>query len=75
MNKYFFYILAVAFVFAAAFTSCKKDEKPKSVSVGAQSGALTESVAGTVTFPVTTANIGNGSYAAHVANLPAGVTV
>ncbi|MCL2067417.1 MAG: Ig-like domain-containing protein, partial [Treponema sp.] len=48
---------------------------PKTVSVGMQSGTLSAGVAGTVTFPVTTANIANGSYTATVANLPEGVTV
>ena len=47
----------------------------KTVSVGMQSGTLTAGMAGTVTFPVTTVNIANGSYTVTVANLPEGVTV
>jgi len=47
----------------------------KTVSVGAQVGTLEAGEAGTVTFPVTTAHIASGEYAATVANLPAGVTV
>ena len=47
----------------------------KSVSVGTQSGTLTEGKAGTVTFPVTTANIADGDYDVTVANLPSGVEV
>jgi len=45
------------------------------VSVGRQVGTLTAGRAGTVTFPVTTTNIPNGTFTATVANLPAGVTV
>ena len=46
------------------------------VSVGEQVGALTAGVAGTVSFPVMTSNIANGTYyPATVANLPTGVTV
>jgi len=47
----------------------------KTVAVDAQNGTLTAGVAGTVTFPVTTSNIANGTYAATVANRPSGVTV
>ena len=47
----------------------------KTVSVGAQSGFMTEGIAGTVNFPVTTANISDGSYTVTVANLPTGVSV
>jgi hypothetical protein len=47
----------------------------KTVSVGEQAGTLTAGTAGTVTYAVTTANIADGSYAAAVENLPAGVTV
>jgi hypothetical protein len=45
------------------------------VAVGTQVGTMTAGVTGTVTFPVTTANIANGDYTVSVANLPAGVTV
>jgi len=37
--------------------------KTKSVSVGAQNGTLTSGTAGSVTFPITTANIANGQAA------------
>ena len=47
----------------------------KTVSVGAQVGTLTAGTEGTVTFPVSTANIANGSYTVTVANLPMGVGV
>ena len=47
----------------------------KTVSVGAQAGTMTATVAGTVTFPVTTTNIADGAYTVTVANLPTGVTV
>ena len=52
-----------------------KADGVKVASVGAQSGMLTAGVAGTVTFPVTTANIANGSYTATVANRPAGADI
>jgi len=46
------------------------------VTVGAQSGTLTQATAGTtITFPVTTTGIAAGSYPVTPANLPAGVTV
>ena len=45
------------------------------VVVGSQIGPMIEGVAGTVTFPVTTTNIANGTYTVSVANLPTGVTV
>ena len=48
---------------------------PPTVTVGAQVGTLTAGTAGTVTFPITTANIADGSYAAIVTNLPTGVAV
>jgi len=47
----------------------------KTVAVGAQSGTLTAGKAGIVTFPVTTANIANGSYTPSADNLPGGVTI
>ena len=47
----------------------------KTVSVGAQNGKLTAKTVGTVTFPITTASIANGSYSVTVANLPTGVSV
>ena len=47
----------------------------KTVSVGGQNGTLSAGNAGTATFPVTTANIANGSYGATVVNLPTGVNV
>jgi len=47
-----------------------------SVSVGTQNGKLIAGMTGsTVTFPVTTIEIANGTYTATVANLPTGVTV
>ena len=57
------------------FTLTISPPAPKTVSVGAQSGTLTAGVAGSVTFPVTTANITNGSYTATVTNRPTGVSV
>jgi len=61
---------------SAAFTlTITAAAEAKTVSVGAQVGTLTTGVAETVTFPVTTTNIANGSYPATVANRPAGVTV
>ena len=47
----------------------------KTVTVGIQNGILIEGIQGSVSFPVTTANISNGTYTPTVANLPAGVTV
>jgi len=82
--KQLFLYLSIAFItFTFGLQGCKdsgNEPEPtptatKSVSVGAQSGALTEKQAGTVNYPVTTSNIANGSYSATVANLPAGVTV
>ena len=46
----------------------------KTVSVGQQIGTLTAGANGSVTFPVTTANIADGDYPATVMNLPDGVT-
>ena len=89
MKQVFFY-LSIAFIaLTLGLQGCSKDSgndptpdpKPdptpvtKSVSVGAQSGTLTEKQAGTVTYAVTTTNISNGSYAATVANLPGGMSV
>jgi len=86
MNKQFFY-LSIAFIaLTLALQGCEKDSKndpkpdptptvTKSVSVGAQSGTLTEKQAGTVTYTVTASNINNGSYSATVANLPGGMSV
>jgi len=48
---------------------------PRSVSVGAQAGTLIAGTEGSVTFPVTTAGVANGTYTATVATLPEGVTV
>jgi len=45
------------------------------VAVGAQVGTMTAGLAGTVTFPVTTANIPNSTYTVTVANLPSGVSI
>ena len=47
----------------------------KTVSIGAQTGALTAGTAGSTEYTVTTVNIADGSYTASAANLPAGVTV
>jgi hypothetical protein len=47
----------------------------KAVAVGAQSGTLTAGTPGTVTFPVTTENIDNGSHDATLAPHVAGVSV
>ena len=47
----------------------------KTVSVGSQNGTATAGTAGSLTYPVTTANIAGGTYAVSVADLPAGVTV
>ena len=67
--------LAIDGATSEAFTLTVSDAATKSVSVGAQSGTMTAGTGGTVTFPVTTANIADGEYTATVANLPAGVTV
>jgi len=47
----------------------------KTVSVGTQVGILAEKTAGTVTYPVTTANIADGIYYVSVENRPTGVSV
>jgi hypothetical protein len=47
----------------------------KTVSVGAQSGALTAGTAGSATFAVSTANIANGSYPVTIVGAPSGATV
>ena len=48
----------------------------KTVSVGAQVGTLTAGTAGTVTFPVTTSNLQNGSYGGiMVDNFPFGMRI
>ena len=47
----------------------------KTVFVGTQSGTLTAGTAGSVTFPITTTNIVDGSYIVSVDNLPIGVSV
>ena len=60
---------------SSSFTITIAAAATKSVSVGAQNGTLTEKTAGTVTFPVTTANIANGSYSVTAKNLPTGVNV
>ena len=58
-----------------ARATCTINVRISSVSVGAQDGVLREGTAGSVTFPVTTANIADGAYAATVTNLPTGVSV
>jgi len=60
---------------SASFTLTVNNAPIKTVSVGSQSGTATAGTAGSLTYPVTTANIANGIYAVSVANLPAGVTV
>ena len=60
---------------SAAFTLTIVPPLVKTVTVGAQVGTMTAGTAGTVTFPVTTTNIANGTYSATVANLPTGVIV
>jgi len=47
----------------------------KSVAVGAQVGTLSVGKAGTVTFPVTTTGIADGTYSGIVSNMPPGVSV
>ena len=47
----------------------------KSVEVNPQSDSVSAGVAGTVSFPVETANIADGEYTVTVANLPNGVSV
>lgn len=47
---------------------------PRTVTVGAQNGTLTEGVAGTVTFPITS-NLPAGTHAATIVNLPANVSM
>ena len=60
-------------------TQCSESETEvllvKTVAVGKQIGTLTAGTAGTVTFPITTANIANGNYGVSITNLPTGVTV
>ena len=60
---------------ASAQTTGTPTGAGKTVTVGAQSGALAAGATGTVTFPVTTSNIANGSYTATVANRPNGISV
>ena len=45
----------------------------KNVSVGAQTGTLTAGTSGSVTFPITTVSIVNGTYSASLANQPTGI--
>ncbi|MDR2148371.1 MAG: hypothetical protein LBE91_18165 [Tannerella sp.] len=67
-------LIIAAIVCAAVFTSCRKDEEPKTVTVDAQTGTIMAGETQTATFAVMTANIADGSYAPQVTNLPAGVT-
>jgi hypothetical protein len=46
-----------------------------SMSVGPQTGSLTEGVSGTATYTVTTANMPNGTYPVTLQNTPRGVTL
>jgi len=62
-------------VTSPAFTLTISDPYAPTISVGNQVGTLTAGQAGTVTFPITTTNIANGTYTVTVANLPNGVTV
>jgi len=57
------------------FTLTISPAATKSVTVGYQNGTLTAGISGSVTFPVTTANIASGTYTVTVTNLPTGVTV
>ena len=47
----------------------------RTVTVGAQNGTMTVGVHGTVTFPVTTTNIPDGTYTVFVGNRPGGVEI
>ena len=47
----------------------------KSVWVGTQMGSLTQGVAGSVTFPISTSGIANGTYPVSVSNLPNNVSI
>ena len=67
--------LTISGITSPAFTLTIVTPAAKAVSIGAQSGILTAGTAGTVTFPVTTANIADGAYNVTVANLPTGVSV
>jgi len=60
---------------SSAFTLTIDTQPTPTVTVGGQVGTMTAGQMGTVTFPVTTTNIANGSYTVTVANLPTGVTV
>jgi len=77
--KIFGGIVLVA-VIGFAMIACKEDDNnngnpnTKTVSVGAQVGTLVAGTAGTITYPVTTANIANGTYPVAV-TLPTGVTI
>jgi hypothetical protein len=71
----FSFVMAILSIALSSCPGDKEKEKPKSVTVSAQSGTMTAGAAGTVTFAITTANIANGSYPAAVANLPTGVNV
>ena len=76
-------IIALTVIIVCTFAGCgdKSSGDPssppttKTVSVGSQSGTLVAGAAGSVTFPVTTTNIANGTYTATVDNRPTGVTV
>ena len=71
-------IIAIAAMIGFSLAACGDDgggggTTTKTVTVGAQNGTLIAGTAGTVTYPVTTANIANGTYYVTVANLPSGV--
>ena len=57
-----------------AFTLTVSSSTAKSVSVGAQVGTLEAKTPGTVTFPITAANIADNTYTATVTGRPSGVT-
>ncbi|MCL2180631.1 MAG: DUF1566 domain-containing protein [Treponema sp.] len=70
--------IAIVAIIGLGFAACDDGgggTPTKTVTVGMQIGTLTAGTAGTVTYPVTTANIANGTYPVTVANLPSGVTV
>jgi hypothetical protein len=77
MNGYLYYCVAMSVTGSAASNTATLTVNPvatKSVSVGSMSGDVWAGTGGSVTFPVSTEGIANGSYSVTITGAPAGVT-
>ena len=74
VGEVFTYYTGINGVASGNYTVTVTRVASKTVTVGTPTGTLTAGVAGTISFPVTTTGISNGSYGIAVTGLPPGVT-